>query len=572
MRRTRWRTRCALIAITGVLGSSLTVGAQAATPDPVTRTNIQAAADDRPGQSENPLEWAHIQAVGWGGTPENNLRYAQALDYNYVFHLHQGGDKLVDGVAFQDYERDSLTALKHGLSFYVNDPHKTIQPRVPADTAEAETLAALRSRWPYEFGWYPEIPRIFYYDRWNEIKVEYPAVHDAYKAVWEQHFSWNNTGAEFPYNLNQQSYSKSDKSALLLPEFQSQQEIDFWAQTIVNHIKDESEVNAVNYRFAGFIYDKIELWESYNNAKNTVIPVNDSGVPHSDLILDYANLHEGWYNFLLALMRAADDAFTDRSIRLITEPGVSADEGAGDPAYSIYDAWILPLEQSTTLSAAEQAEVVGDLMVAESLELNYLTDDRLYNVGEPPWFTRQNVGSAAPNTYGYFHPDNDVNYLNYLGRIATAGSWFFWYGVTERGCGGSCSIAGDPDDKELFQFPMESKLARIISGWDNLTAATDRSWDEINKVYHSSNSHADRDVIYTRSPKDGQLYVTFLSGDGVLELMPDETVTTVRKVNEFWEEQRANGRGDLTIEDGRVTINWDSAYELRSYVITTLQP
>lgn len=145
--------------------------------------------------------------MGWNSWSIHNLRYAQCAGYRYVFHVHQDLSP-----AAHDYEADDR--FKEGLRFYISDPHKTIQPRVPLKLSPKK-LSELQSKWPFEFYWYPQLPRFYYYDRWEEIRREYPEVFAAYQATWEKYFGWNNKEDAFPMNLSQIEYVKAYKASIL---------------------------------------------------------------------------------------------------------------------------------------------------------------------------------------------------------------------------------------------------------------------------------------------------------------------------------------------------------------------
>ena len=51
------------------------------------------------------------------------------------------------------------------------------------------------------------------------------------------------------------------------------------------------------------------------------------------------------------------------------------------------------------------------------------------------------------------------------------------------------------------------QLLHALPNWDNLLNATNRSWN--GSAYASSNSYADSNIVYSRHPKTGKLFVVF---------------------------------------------------------------
>lgn len=90
------------------------------------------------------------------------------------------------------------------------------------------------------------------------------------------------------------------------------------------------------------------------------------------------------------------------------------------------------------------------------------------------------------------------------------------------------------------------KLAHVVANWDNLngTPVEDRSWD--GSVYRSPTSYMDADVLYSRRPGTHKLYVVFLSHAGRVALRPEETVVSLHRANEFFEEGK-DGASDIQI-------------------------
>ncbi|MFV1995598.1 MAG: hypothetical protein ACC661_09180 [Verrucomicrobiales bacterium] len=129
-------------------------------------------------------------------------------------------------------------------------------------------------------------------------------------------------------------------------------------------------------------------------------------------------------------------------------------------------------------------------------------------------------------------------HLNHLGSIASQGVWFNSFGRF--------------DDKltTIATRGQDLVVARLIPNWDNLNEVPlkSRSWDAEAKVYRSDRSHADKDVLYSRQPGTGKIFVVFRSGKGVLHLRPGETVAEIKRTNELFEPAH-DGWSELSIDN-----------------------
>jgi len=518
-----------------------------------------------------PLEWGHVYGTGWQADAIQHRRYAQAMGYRYVGHLHQSGkgDVSPEGVYMTDSERTDY--FKENLYFYFIDPYKSIQPEVPANTIDAKTLRELVAKYPYEFRNYPELPRVYDGRVWNKIKQSYPKIFEAYKNMWEEHFMWYDLNAEFPLNMAQAAITGKGTNENFIPNCMYQKEIDFWVNTIVRHIKNKSEKPELNYRCAGIWIDLIEKYDEMGRGKAPrpgMRPASPDGkvfVKENRGKFDYADPIAGWNRFLYDLKMTMTREL-GREMHFLYEPW----EAPNNPHVNIFTRWTDPMlaETGSGLTSEQKKEIKGDIVFNEAPTYRFINDKRYiesglykpYNLGVdspdlPVWDNNDAVAGESVSAY--------ARQLEVMGPVAAYGSWFSFFGM-------NCRVGGDGYYRniDINHYPPQIRLARIVSGWDNLTEAGNRSWNQAASLYKSDNSYADRSVICSRRPDNGKIYVTFVKRDGKIQLSPGEKVLEIKKVNSFMEPD-VNGAEDLDINGNTVSINWDSAYPLRCYILTT---
>ena len=117
-----------------------------------------------------------------------------------------------------------------------------------------------------------------------------------------------------------------------------------------------------------------------------------------------------------------------------------------------------------------------------------------------------------------------AQHLDACGTAGIQGSWFGWYGE-------DCITHTDTLGRPIY--PPALQLLRALPNWDNLHRIPvppyrdyhendARSWD--GQVYRSSLSFASKDIIYSRHPDTGEVFVVFLKPDAYLSLRPGESL------------------------------------------------
>jgi hypothetical protein len=142
------------------------------------------------------------------------------------------------------------------------------------------------------------------------------------------------------------------------------------------------------------------------------------------------------------------------------------------------------------------------------------------------------------------------------GIAGSGGAWFGSYGETLNEV--------QSDGTGFMNNAIQ--LLRAIPNWDNLRGATWRSWQW--RLYKSSNSYADANVVYSRHGKNGKLFAVFRNTSGVVQLRPGESVTSVMRADKLFIEA-ADGATDLSISDGQVRLA-NPAYVNVGYILTTI--
>ena len=477
----------------------------------------------------------HFYGVCWRGALQMNMRAARALGYKYILFGHVG-------------RKHAARPEAKGLRFFLETPESLCRPLLPIKLGKSE-LKDLRKRWPRLFASYPRISQWFKDEWFDELKAYRPDVWRAYKEAYEQYFPWCSTMAEFPRNIAV-GWVGSSLVGHPMPDFQQKAVVDFMVKTIVEHAR-ESDNPDNDFHFVGCAWDVPSRWGEYwpmkhapaRKARQRPIPGGHSdprasAVWHPGITHDYSTLREGILMYYLSLRKALQGEFPDRKIYYLYEPWTPR-------------RWTTALRASS-LSEADRRLIAGDALFSEGPSLEYLKDSELGQIVEAGWHSKNDLGSSTPNL------ENDYDkHLKYLGILAGVhGLWFNSFGRF------------DAQKTDIATRGRDLVVARLIPNWDNLNAVpmSERSWDAKAKVYRSPKSYADKDVLYSRQPVTGKVFVVFRSAEGKVHLHPDETVTDIRRTNELFEPVH-DGRTELTI-DGRTVEVRSSDSCGKCYVIS----
>lgn len=474
-------------------------------------------------------EYRNFHGLCWGtqNTLEDACRYAHAMNYNYV---------LVHPVALDS------GAYTNNLRFIAVNPHKIVLPEVENLTLTEERLDSLKSRWSIFYD-YPNVRQYINYDQYDELKAYDLEVWTAYKNTCEKYYIWNDTTQTFPRNL---ALIGGDWGGYPILDIQQQAVIDWFVPYFINHVKTRMEKPSENFRFYGVASDQPGHWRLQTRVVTGkwVSGVSESAPLHDSITHEYPDMEIATYEFWMQLKSGLEEAFPDRKLVAIHEPG------------EIWKNWIKYLDETTYLTTEQKSNIVGDLLTIEGVDYPTLTDNRILNVDFG--FSVDRIGSSSPTPNstdeGYIS-----DFLEVIGRYGKAGAWFNWFG---RAGSGSWTSS-----HPISEITESMKLARVCINWDNINKVPldERSWDWIYKVYHSTHSRADRDIIYTRQPGSNQLFVKFLNENGTVILRTGERISSIMRVNGFFEPTE-DGSSDLTISNDTVSINWSTAYNRKAYI------
>ncbi|MGE4490554.1 MAG: carbohydrate binding domain-containing protein [Kiritimatiellales bacterium] len=455
------------------------------------------------------LPWFSGELVAWDRSPVEHTRLAKALGYN----------------CFADGRLGISRQYAADMNFYLNDPHKNVQPNMGFELTETE-LTAARAAYPFTFSHWPELPRAIDESELSQMKTDNPAMFERLKAAFERTKCWNNTTEPFPGNLAQlEKWAGTDRWEPC-SDFQQEAVIDAEIASIVNYVKAR-EIPEINCLFEGISIDVIEIWREFNWNSDRKLPGSAEteryGLLHDGITHEYSTLREGWYVFL---GRLRDELETElgRRIYYIFEP-------------TPVSTWSEPLLNCTYSSMTPElfSKIKGDALVEEQVYFDYLTDENLYLPGR---WTPYTVGTTSGDllTKDPYYPLQ----LKYMGEITVRGGNFFSYGTFDRSTNAVSSHAN--------QF----KLIRALSTWEmmNRTLLKDRQWDNNRRIYLSPAVYADEHALAGLHPKNKKLYAVLLDAEAVLPLAPGMGITGIQTANEFFEP--AGTSEAVVIDDGRI--------------------
>lgn len=359
------------------------------------------------------------------------------------------------------------------------------------------------------------------------------------KAKYEKYFVLRSNTAPFPSNIAT-SWWFNDNEFRVLHDFQQQSVIDETVEAIIAKAKSLENVS-INFRFAGLMWDVpdlrdmfmtgpqvsggrfvgLEYWTGKDSCASSV---------HKHNYSTYSEAKAAYYK---QLYRRVREEFPDA--KFIMEP------------WRIKN-WIKEIKD-----LPDATELMPDMLVQESWGTAFVDED--YPIYKD-FIQKDHIGLTTPTTFG--EQQNRI----YAAKAAINGSWFSWYGRF----GGNYND-DMPNYQNIYEVPARHQLIRMLPNWDNIAGVplTQRSWD--GKVYKSPNSYADANIIYSRHPKTGKIFVVFLNESGKVNLLENEQVNSVYRTDNLFIESK-DGRSDVQIAEGEIRLN-SSATTGKGYIITT---
>lgn len=451
--------------------------------------------------------WKNFYGIAWRDTPHNAILYSKQMGYEYL--VVKSGSRYA---YTNDYRSDPDSA---GLHFFISNPFYDVPLflDMPGASEVLRKTAALRYI--------------------NQTLITYtPAQQDWYnrRALWKSPITASNP---WPLNLATGWFTSiQDNVFEIVWDFQQQAVID---EVVEKTIASMHAAETTTFKFAGYIVDVPTLNGDIHRIVGNTQPMTtiaywtgtDSGPAHvgidGTMNKQYATYRDGTAAFYKKLNARMRQEFPGS--KWIIDPARLYESSA-----SWSDEFLYQIKERS-----DRAELTPDLILQEGAGTQFVDKPENFDVaGVPTGVTRDRVGCAQRTLV-----EEDVNRL-IAAKAAINGAWYNWYG--QWGIGGTSM----PNFQDIRDVYPRLKLVRCVPNWDNLSKVplASRSWD--GGVYESDQSYLSRDIIYSRQPKTGKLFVVFLTHQGAVRLAPNERVVSVSRADGYFQEAG----------DGRSDMNW----------------
>ncbi len=456
--------------------------------------------------------WKNIYGICWKGAAEEAITYAKQMGYDYI--------ALKSGQI--NKTKYANNADKAGLKFYIMNP-KELQDLNPVvgeqliDIANAGTYTA-------------------------EVKDYY-----------NKYFAWKSMDA-FPNNLAPSWYFNNATQFRPGWDLQQQAVIDYLVPQIVATIKGYEDTS-VGFTFAGCMYDMPTLSGSFvkwNTGSSTNNFVNlsywtgaNSSLIHDSITHEYATYTEANVAFYKQLNTALKQEWPNA--KWIIEPYFLY------ASYWDVNDWVYQIK-----NRADKDELTPDLLLQEGAGTQFVDDSNIYNSGVN--ITKSMVGISQTIKV------EEEKHRLYAAKAGINGAWYTWFGLWG-------SKGNTPDFLSVTEVYPRLKLIRCIPNWDNLNgiATASRSWnnsttDPIYNSYDSDNhqqSYIDGNVMYSRHPKTGKLFVVFLTTNGVINLKAGETVVSMQRTDGYFVES-GDASADFDITGAEIRLKSSVSIDVSS--------
>lgn len=353
------------------------------------------------------------------------------------------------------------------------------------------------------------------------------------------YYAWKSNAA-FPDNLATGWFFTNTEHSIE-PDWQQQAVIDLYINNSIALAKS-LERPSIGFTFGGFTWDVPDLtgdfWSGPQDAAGQQVGLSywtgsDSTLLHSGITHQYSTYTEGRAAMYKQLFSTMKQQFPQAITYM--EP------------YFIYDLWIAKIKDRP-----DAAQLMPTVMSQEVNGTQFVDDSRIFASG---LITKDRISISQAHSY-----DKPSNLL-YAAKAAINGGWYNWYGCF-GGEGG-----GLPEYNNIYEVPAWMQLIRRLPAWDNFAGVplSSRSWN--GTAYSSPNSYADANVIYSRNPKTGKIFVVFLNGSGAVTLRGAESVASIQKTDGFFIEA-GDGMADVSISGSTVKLT-NMANAGKGYIITT---
>lgn len=426
------------------------------------------------GPTEAAEDWKNWYAVTWRDTAENNLKYAKQMGHQYI-GVHEWS-----GPGF-------------GYSFYKHSPNASGRHFFFTD--------------PYNYRDVFKGFQRFLDPGWDGGYTQQQIDFFNANMVWK-----SPADAGFPNNLAT-GYPGPGTSFSVVWDFQQQRVIDEVVERIIvlAH-KYEADAGDLGYpfTFAGAIFDTGTLSGDFAVRGRGLVTLahwtgSESGLQHAGVTHDYATYSDGRAAFFKKLRTRMQQEFPGSRFILC-------------PSRIYHPTWIEEVVRHIA-NRPDRDELTPDMLSQEDSSTTAFVDDLpLYRqLGIKITADRIGISQVSQSS----EPENRL----YNAKAAIYGSWSNWFGLYGE-------TSGTPNFTKIVDVYPRLKLVRMVPNWDNLNSVplAARSWRggmSDGGVYESPNSHIDSDVIYTRQPGTGKLFVVFNSTNGAVKLRPGESVASM---------------------------------------------
>lgn len=458
-------------------------------PDPI-------APIDPPPVPEND-SWKNYYAISWIDTPENILKYAKHMGYEYI--------------AVREWKQTDFKSseLAKGLKFYVTDPQ-----------LRAEVMDE-----------YPGFER-FKTPRYLDLTK----THSKKEIQWYNRYMVWKSREPFPANLASGWYNAVEINEKIIAnpsvmwDFQQQEVIDYVVRKSLEYVRG---FETKDFTFAGFMFDVPDLvgdfclWDTDNSkwpdgrnvcnqtlAKLTGTGV-DSGLSAGEIVAghrivhNFATYEDGRAAFLKQLVSEMRKEFPGS--RWIIDPAhLYNTTNSGDE-------WLYRISKRS-----DGKELLADLMMEEDDSTQFVDLEKIFSPDFPLQISRNRVGSHQR----YSH-EEAVN-RRIAGMAAKNGAWYNWFGRFSNAFNPPAGLTM-PDFPSIDKVYPRLKLIRLVANWDNLnqTPFLERRWDATTGIYSSPNSYFSSHLIYSRRPKTDKIFVVF---NDALEPLKLKSGTQIKEI------------------------------------------
>lgn len=375
---------------------------------------------------------------------------------------------------------------------------------------------ATNIRFYFESPEYTVYPR--YVDRNKEYSPEEQQVMSSFCVL-------KDASLPFPDNLAMGWFTAPDRFNIIA-DFQQQKVIDEVIERIFKKVK-EIERPEKGFVFGGFAWDVPQLTgdffdkqQSLGGSQQTLAYWRgvDSGDLYPGNTHEYATHSEGRAAFYKTLYKKTREKYPNA--KFVLEP------------WQIHEEWLEGIMQRD-----DKTELMPDLLMQEKPGLEFITDNRIYESGLADYSM---VGSTTPNIFG-----EDKN-RETAATAAIHGSTFGWFGRF----GGTGDM---PRFKNVYDVPPRLLLVRVITAWENKngTPLSERKWSE--GIYSSPTAYISEDVIYTRQPGTGKIFVVFNNENGKAQFELWKKGMKIYRTNGLLIEDEI-AEDDIDISDGTIRL------------------